>query len=163
MNRDDSFRRLCSSLDVDDELLEILLPYLDKLLLMGIDLNHLPLQQAIEGHTNYLETACRALIGYAGRLASRGDRFNSNLHATRCFIKALVDRWEPYANWDEYAEMVAQTRYINPYQRARTLIYELSYKDGTRIWNPEAIEPLSDQEIEALIPSLEAELNAIER
>lgn len=154
---------LSSSLDVDEEFLEVLLLYLDKLVAMGVDLNYLPLQQAIEGHVDYLETACRALIGYAGRLAHHGDRFTSEIHATRCFIKALVERWEPHPEWEEYADLVAQSRYVSPYERARVLINELNCKDEIRTWKSETLEHLSDKEIEELIPTLQNKLNALQQ
>ncbi|MBD1869637.1 hypothetical protein H6F95_20520 [Cyanobacteria bacterium FACHB-471] len=160
MRKESSLQSL-SSLDVDEELLEVLLLYLDKLIVMGVDLNYLPLQQAIEGHVNHLETACRALIGYAGWLAHCGDRFNSEIHATKCFIKALVERWEPHPTWEDYADLVAQSRYVSPYERARILIYELNCKDSVRTWKSEILEHLSDKEIEELIPNLQNELNAL--
>lgn len=159
MKKEGSFKSLCSSLDVDEEFLEVLLPYLDELIAMGVDLNYLPLQETIEGHIRHLEAACRALIGYAGWLAHRGDRFSSNIHATRCFMKALVEQWEPHAKWKVYAELVAEARFVSPYERARVLIHELNRKDSSRTWSSEALEPLSDEEIEKLIPNLEKELS----
>lgn len=162
MKKEGSVKSLCSSLDVDEEFLEVLLPYLDQLIAMGVNLNYLPLQHAIEGHINHLESACRALIGYAGWLAYCGDRFSSDSHATGCFIKALVERWEPHARWTEYAELVAQASYVSPYERARILIHELNCKDGMQTWKPEALEPLSDKEIEELLPNLEKELNSLQ-
>jgi len=162
MRKDSSLQSLSSSLDVDEELLEVLLLYLDKLIVMGVDLNYLPLQQAIEGHVSYLETACRALIGYAGWLAHSGERFNSEIHATKCFIKALVERWEPHPRWEDYADLVAQSRYVSSYEQARILIYQLSCQDNVSTWKPEILEHLSDQEIEELIPNLQNELNALQ-
>lgn len=158
MKKEGSVRNLCSSLDVDEEFLEVLLPYLDKLIAMGVNLNYLPLQEAIEGHINHLETACRSLIGYAGRLAYRGDRFRNDIHANRCLIKALVEQWQPNVRWAEHADLVAQARYVSPYERARILIHELNCKDKMQTWNPEALESLSDKEIKKLLPNLIREL-----
>jgi hypothetical protein len=159
METNNSFNSLCSALDVDREYLEILLPYLDTLIKIGVDLNHIQLQEVIEGHVIHLETACRAVIGYAGWLAHCGDRFDSRIHATSCLIKALVEQWEPHINWKSYAEIAAQARYLSPYETAYRLIHELRSRDESRTWSPNVLDCLSDQEIEALIPSLEQDLN----
>jgi hypothetical protein len=155
METNSSFNNLCSTLDVDREYLEILLPYLDTLIKIGVDLNHIQLQEAIEGHVIHLETACRAVIGYAGWLAHCGDRFDSRIHATSCLIKALVEQWQPHIDWKNYAEIAAQARYFSPYETAYLLIHKLGYRDQSRAWSPTVLDRLSDQEIEALIPSLE--------
>jgi 5-methylcytosine-specific restriction endonuclease McrBC regulatory subunit McrC len=161
MKEESSVKSLRSSLDLDEEFLEVLLPYLDKLIAMGINLNYPPLQDAIEGHVNHLEAACRALIGYAGWLAYSGDHFSNDIHASRCFIKALVEQWKPHATWAKHSDLVAQARYVSPYERARILIHELSCKDGMHSWKPDALEALSDKEIKELLPDLERVLDSL--
>jgi len=63
------FRRICDTVDAGEDLLEILLPYLDLLIAAGVDFNHQHLQEAIEANILYLEAACQATLGYAGLLA----------------------------------------------------------------------------------------------
>jgi hypothetical protein len=161
MSQEDIFNNLCDSVDTDEEFLETLLPYLESLLAIGINLNDLALQQAIEGNFQQLETACRAMIGYAGSLAHSGKSFDSATHATRCFTKALAERWEPNSSWKEHAELLPQAKYVSPYEKARQLIHELQARDTARGWNPQALDPLSDEEIKAFIPKLEAYLNTL--
>lgn len=149
------FNQLCALLDADQEFLEILLPYLETLLAVGVDLNYLPLQQAIEGHITHLETACQCLLSYAGWLAQQGERFGSETHATSCFLKALIEHWQPFSNWATYIDAAAQARYISPYEQARRLIHAINAQHPDVRCDPSQLEALSDAEIAALIPQLE--------
>lgn len=158
MEENGTFKKLCFSLDVDEESLETLLPYLEWLLEIGVNFDDLWLQQAMEGHMNQLEAACQSVIGYAGYLTQRGARFESASHATRCFNKALTEPWQPYPDWKARVRTIAQAKYISPYERARSLLHALIKRDNRRSVELRRLDALSDEEIEKLIPNLEREL-----
>jgi hypothetical protein len=150
-----TLNHLCTSLEVDKEFLEMLVPYLERLLAIGIDFSLLSLQDAIEGHPYHLESACRAVIGYAGWLAERGDCFTDRTDASTCFIRALVEQWQPYPDWQHYSQIAAEAKYVSPYEKALKLIYEQNRQAQRQVWRPEMLDSLSDRDIEAILPELE--------
>jgi hypothetical protein len=148
---------LRDSVEADSECLEVLLPYLDKLLAIGIDFSAVPLQQAIEGYIYQLEPACQAIIAQAGQLATQAQRFKERTQATESFVAALAQAWQPPSNWQEYLDIAAQARYVSPYEQALRLIYALQAQGHEPSWQAATLETLSDQEIAAILPELERE------
>ncbi len=157
------FRNLCDTVDVDEAFLEILINYVDRLVAIGIDLNYVPLQEAIEGNISNLESACQSFIGYAGWLAHHRQRFDSEFHATLCFTKALIEHWKPYPDWDQFADIAVQSRYRSPYEQALHLVHQINQADPHRNWDTKVLDALSDELIEELIPHLQTELDAFSR
>jgi hypothetical protein len=151
------FNGLCAVIDVDEERLESFLPYLESLLDIGVNLNDLELQDAIEAYPNQIGTACQSVIEYAGWLVSWGKGFDSSNHATRCLTRAFSEGWQPYQGWNQYAPLAAQSRYVSAYELAYRLIREINQIRGYRAWDVRILDPLSDQAITALIPELELE------
>jgi hypothetical protein len=149
------FDQLSACLDVDREFLEVLIPYLEMLLAIGIDFSDLDLQQAIEGHPLHLEAACQSVLGFAGRLATDAQSFTSRSQATETLIQALVETWEPTLDWQDQATIASAARYISPYETALRYIYALQQVQPESNWQPQSLESLSDQEIELLLPQLE--------
>ncbi len=158
-NHERAYRQLCSAVDVDEEFLEVLTSYVDLLVAIGIDLSDRSLQQAIEGNINHLESACRAVIGYAGWLAFSGRRFQSEFQATYYLFKALTDHWQPHPHWDRFKDKAAQARYVSPYEEALTLIYRLNWTASTHYWDDQILDDLPDEVIAQLIPGLRRELD----
>jgi hypothetical protein len=158
MKSEGSFKKLCASLDLEEDSLDVLLLYLDQLLAINVNLNDEQLQQAIEGHIGHLETACRSLMGYAGWLVENGQCFDSQTHATRCFTKALIETWEPIADWERYSERAVQARYISPYERVLRLGHQINQNAGEQVCHLATFEPLTDKELEEMIPVLEKQL-----
>ncbi len=133
----------------------MLIPYLEPLLAIGIDFSFFPLQSAIEGHPYHLESACQAVIGYAGWLAERGEYFTHRTHASDCLIKALVEQWQPHTNWQDLSQRAAEAKYVSSYEKGLSLIYRLNRQAQRQVWQPEMLDSLSDPEIEAILPELE--------
>jgi len=148
------FKNLCNAIELEEELLEILLPYLDPLLAIGIDFSHTPLQEAIEGNFRHLEAACQAVLGYAGALALRSSRFGSKTHATACLHKALIDRWQPHPQWRDFVAIAPMARHLTPYEEAYRLLLEIEEHGYTPPYSRHTLEPLSDHQIQTMLPTL---------
>lgn len=148
------FRNLCNAIELEEELLEILLPYLDTLLAIGVDFSYVPLQEAIEGNFCHLETACQALLGYAGALVMRNNRFGSKIHATACLNKALIECWQPYPQWRDFVAIAPMARYLTPYEEAYRLLLEIEEQGYVPPYSRHALESISDHQIQAMIPTL---------
>jgi hypothetical protein len=153
-----TFQRFCATLDLDEDWLEAFLPYLDRLVAIGIDLNDLPLQMAIEAYPFRIASACQSVIEYAGFLVHQGRRFESLHHATNCLTKAFVEGWHPRWGWHEYTDLAPQARYLSSYERAYRLICRINSKRGYEAWSVRILDPLSDEAIDVLIPELEQRL-----
>jgi hypothetical protein len=147
--------QLYADLEVDREYLEVLLPYLELLLAIGIDFSNLHLQQTIEGHPLHLEAACQAVLAYAGELAAGGQTFTNRDQATSILIYALADAWQPTPDWQDLASIASAACYVSPYEQALRYIYALAQVQPQGPWHPQVIEALADDEIEALLPTLE--------
>ncbi len=133
----------------------MLVPYLEQLLAIGVDFSLLSLQAAIEGHPYHLESACQAVIGYAGWLAEQGECFTDRTKASSCLIRALAEQWQPHPRWQHYAQIAAEAKYVSPYEKALRLIYAQNRQIQQQVWRPEMLDSLSDQDIEAILPELE--------
>jgi hypothetical protein len=153
---------LRDSVEVDSECLEVLIPYLDKLLALGVDFSEVNLQQAIEGYIYHLEPACQAVIAQAGQLASQGERFAERSTATLALITALTEEQHPPENWQDIVDIAPQARYISPYELALRLIYGLQAMGYESRWQADALEILSDQEIMAILPEIEQDYAQIQ-
>jgi hypothetical protein len=148
-----TLNHLCTSLEMDKEFLEMLVPYLQRLLAIGINFSFLPLQDAIEGHPYHLESACQAVVGYAGWLAARGECFTDRNDASDCLIRDLIEHWQPVPDWQDYSQIAAEAKYVSPHEKALRLIYE----QKRQVWRPEMLDSLSDKDIEAILPILECQ------
>lgn len=99
-----TFQRFCATLDLDEDWLEAFLPYLGQLVAIGIDLNDLQLQMAIEAYPFRIASACQSVIEYAGFLVHQGRCFESLHHATHCLTKAFIEGWQLRPGWYEYID-----------------------------------------------------------
>jgi hypothetical protein len=153
---------LRDSVEVDSECLEVLIPYLDKLLTLGIDFTDVGLQQAIEGYIYHLEPACQSVLAQAGHLAAQGERFAERNSATVALITALTEHRQPPEHWQDLVDIAAQARYISPYELALRLIYALQAMGYESRWQAEALEILSDQDILAILPEIEQDYAQIQ-
>jgi hypothetical protein len=158
MDTEPLFITLCATLDADESLLEILLPYLESLLAIGIDFNNPDLQEAIEAHITHLEAACQAILGYAGELAHRHSSFENDHQATHYLIQALSTPWHPHPDWNQSLALIAQSRYQSPYETGLRLIYQINRHNPPVPLSLTSLDPLSDTQIEALLPSLKQQL-----
>jgi hypothetical protein len=154
---------LYDSVEVDSECLDVLIPYLDKLLALGIDFTDVDLQQAIEGYIYHLEPACQALIAHAGLLATQGQRFSERTAATEAFSMALAEAWQPPPHWADFLDSAALARYISPYEQALRWIYMLQAQGHDSRWQAADLEILADAEIAALLPQIERDYRQAQR
>jgi hypothetical protein len=153
---------LASAVDTDPLYLEVLIPYLKPLCEVGINFNDYSLQDAISGNIHHLETACQAVIGYAGYLAMAGKTFGSLHHATDCFRKALMEHWRPHDRWQTMLSKAIEARYNPPFTRALMLIHRLKEIDSNYLFTYD-LDNLSPIQLEDLIPQLQQTLQQYEQ
>jgi hypothetical protein len=109
--------------DLLDEELEILIPYVSSLLRVGVDLENSTLQDSMGAHYNRIEAAMLRTLEYAQRLHTQGRDFDNGYHPTNHLARGLREAWIPFDSAFTLKKFCDYCQALNPewkWSRSRT-------------------------------------------